>query len=74
MEQTPRNKAYELIHKHHDKIADVGDVIWLNVLHKWMLAKQSALITVDELIEICHFPNENNEAYWNDVKKEIEKL
>lgn len=70
---TPRDKAYELIHQHHDKIDDV-EVIWINVLSKWILAKQCALITVDNLIKICHFPNENNEAYWNDVKKEIEKL
>ena len=76
---TATDKAYELIHKHHDKIADV-DVIWINVLSKWLLAKQCALIAVDEIMNcipsVANDVNKETQSafYWQEVKKAIEKL
>ena len=79
--KTPRETALELIHKHHDKIADV-DVIWVNILNKWILAKQCALISVDEIIkELDRIDRSTQqyiafmklEKYWTEVIEEIKK-
>jgi len=48
----------------------------------WEKAKQSAVIAVDEILKLpcltdeawLNVPNEYKIQYWNEVKKEIEKL
>ncbi len=65
-EMTPREKAIELLEKHE---------ALLNYQH----AKQCALITVDEIIELIEFNKYDDkyweeEKYWSEVKQEINKL
>jgi hypothetical protein len=60
---TPKEKAIELYTKYGD------------ALHVHVLAKECALISVDEIIQ---FGNQQGirepMMYWNKVKEEIEKL
>ena len=57
---TPKEKAHELRDKFH-------------AIHFMSLemAKESALITVDEILEHCY---EVMKRFWKEVKQEIEKL
>lgn len=66
---TPKEKARELVEKYHDEFGML-----------WYLAKQCALVAVDEITEALE--NEENVYlidssyidFWNEVKQEIEKL
>lgn len=68
---TPKEKAKELINKftrfHTNGV--------YSVVHK-DVAKQFALIAVDELIEEAYFTDGyyDRQEYWEKVKQEIEKL
>ena len=69
---TPKEKAEELILKY---LRINGDTEWF---HK-VLAKQCSLIAVDEIIDILSVLPYGMEYlshidYWEEVKKEIEKL
>jgi len=72
---TPKEKAAELVDKMHYNWR-YDDYYGLS----WILATQCALIAVDEmLIEYSsQCPKDSYEmerhVYWNEVKKEIEKL
>lgn len=65
---TPKEKAKELVLKYlrlQEKDCD-----WI---HKG-IAKQSALIAVDEILDIPYTFDEVQFDYWFEVKKQIEKL
>lgn len=68
---TPQETARELI----NKFRRITDEKGLRAI-KLEYAKQCALITVDELIEEAHFTDDyyDRQEYWEEVKKEIEKL
>ncbi len=55
---TPKDKAEELYFKYHNLLINGNSII----------AKQCALIAVDELIK------ETGSKFWYDVKQEINKL
>jgi hypothetical protein len=65
---TPKEKAEELTLKYHN--------LWIN--GNSIMAKQCALIAVDELIEVasdyCDYDETITKKYWEKVKTEIEKL
>lgn len=61
---SPEEKAIELVYKFYDEI-------------KYMeRAKICALISVDEILKVVSFYNDTQAeiAYWQEVKKKIEKL
>ena len=58
MIMTPKQRAAYLIIKYMSKVVDMK------------LAKECALVAVDELIEHC---SDVNQLYWLEVKNEIEK-
>jgi hypothetical protein len=69
---TPQEKAKELI----DKYKPICGSYWGGNINK-QFAKQSALIAVNELLNDCNASNPFEEVrikYWQEVKKEIEKL
>jgi hypothetical protein len=67
---TPRDKAEELVLKYL-RLQEEGSSNWF---HK-ILAKQCALIAVDELIYETQFEVPNiRQRYWKEVKQEIENL
>ena len=55
---TPKQRAAYLIVKYMSKVVSK------------QVAKECALVTVDELIEHC---SDANQLYWMEVKQEIEK-
>ena len=57
MIMTEKQKAAYLIIKYMSKVVDMK------------LAKECALVAVDELIEHCNY----DQLYWKEVKQEIEK-
>jgi hypothetical protein len=62
---TPREIAEELVLKYHN--------LWIN--GNSVMAKQCALIAVDELIYETHFEVPNiRQRWWIEVKNEINKL
>lgn len=76
---TPKEKAKELVDKFenaaYNYFTNTGDGIEVA-----MLAKQSALIAIDEIEKAIDFDwmevqnLERQYAYWEEVKQEIEKL
>lgn len=88
---TPKEKAKELVDKYlqisesidwtdeenYKKAEDFNNQLGNDVIKYWNeLAKQSALIAVDELIEEAYFTDGyyDRQEYWEEVKQEIEKL
>jgi hypothetical protein len=71
---TPKEKARELTDKIYLKIPSVYDPT--NLPH-YPIAKEMALIAVDEILKNYykkHYIVGKNIDYWNEVKKEIEKI
>ena len=71
---TPQEKARDLVDKMYLKIPSVYDPT--NLPH-YPIAKQCALIAVDEIIDLLQIKNYSQAyqyEYWNEVKHEIEKL
>lgn len=78
---TPIEKAMELIEKFEKQVykydLDTNDKYDMSLFH---LAKQCALIAVDEIIKYAQNAYHNEDIikgaklYWNQVKHEIEKL
>jgi hypothetical protein len=65
---TPKEKADELV----NKFKDIKDAYYIDEL-----AKERALIAVDEVIEALHEHHWQNRLiidYWEEVKQEIEQL
>lgn len=71
---TPKEKAEELFNKYCYAIRynEKDSEYWTNIIY----AKQCALISVDEILLIIEseFENEWWINYWQEVKKEINKL
>ena len=69
---TAKEKAIELVDKFTLYLGtDVnGDECYVDILE----AKQCALICVDEILREIPKRFDSEERYWEDVKKEIEKL
>jgi hypothetical protein len=61
---TPQEKAKELVEKY-------AIWSWNETVCDYEVAKQCALIAVDEIIKYCHA---EHIEYWEEVKTEIEKL
>jgi hypothetical protein len=83
MNKTPKEKAKELFDQYHNLIQDIGGELGQEILVS-ILAKQSCLIAVDEIID-SHNKIKNflfneigylitNPEYWEEVKKEINNL
>lgn len=66
---TPKEKAKDLVEKY-------GIWCWNDGVCDYELAKQCALIAVDELTKEGFFTDGyyNRCAFWDEVKQEIEKL
>ena len=61
---TPQEKAKELVEKY-------AIWSWNETVCDYEVAKQCALIAVDEIIKYCHA---EHIEYWEEVKTEIKKL
>jgi uncharacterized protein (UPF0333 family) len=70
---TPKEKAKELV----DKYVSLTDG-WVYGVKGWKHKKQCALIAVDEILKVCENEishcSDKTYFYWQEVKKEIEKL
>ena len=74
---TPKEKAIELVNK---QLIILANAFFASLRSKNEMAKQCALICVDEILE--NIPNEvmsykpfmMNNDYWQEVKQEINKL
>ena len=70
---TPQEKAIELVNKYKEFTED-------NYAESYCNAKQCALIAVDEILDLnlglsnCDENNWETDKFYNEVKKEIEKL
>jgi hypothetical protein len=76
---TPKEKAEELVEKmyvkYEPKIEDKGGIYYFNM--SFDIAKQCAIIAVDEIIEALSFhswQNRNEIEYYEEIKHEIQKL
>jgi len=72
---TPKEKAEELYNKYLILIVD--DIIDMKIIYGTLthkLAKQCALIAVDEILNLCWGGNKIGIKHWQEVKKEIELL
>ena len=66
---TPKEKAVELV----ERFINLYEGVTLGLAKKhW--AKQSALIAVDEMIEVAKSLTMETQEWYEEVKKEIEKL
>lgn len=65
---TPKEKANELVYN----FCDVDVEYMLHFGMEWGMAKQCALICVDEILNILFQHHEID--YWKEVKQEINKL
>lgn len=80
---TPKEKAQSLLDKHRTFIRTADKYCQLNVDDEIYLSKQSALITVNEILNVLS-KTENiqqhpigvwkAQEYWAEVKNELEKL
>lgn len=79
---TPKEKAIELVEKYMPHIAGVDRYNTTLGLYDKTISKQCALIAVDEIINECHMWHGGDYIewdikrfkYWQEVRKEIEKL
>jgi hypothetical protein len=62
---TPKEKAEELVNKY-------SIWCWNEVVCDYEIAKQCALIAVQQILEIIF--SDYDWQYWNEVKQELEKL
>ena len=67
----PKEKALELTEKF---IAPTMDRGLCNYYKSVNIAKECALITADEILKYFKHNGEESNIYWQEVKKEIEKL
>jgi hypothetical protein len=66
---TPKEKAEDLVCNFYTIQSNEYDY-GIN----WEMAKQCALIAVDEIIKTLKPPCLNEYSYWQKIKQEIEKL
>jgi hypothetical protein len=69
---TPKGKALQLITRFQHPLSEESDTDCLHI----EVAKEFALIAVDEILNVIigSYDYELEKIYWQDVKKEIEKL
>lgn len=67
----PKQTADRLLFKIHNGIKHTISNQYLE--KDWQIAKQCALIAVDEVIEAT-IDNESHYEYWQEVKTELQKL
>jgi len=72
---TPKEKAKELVDIYKDITTTwiFKDTITTNVIN-YDLAKNCALIAVDEVLSLCWGGNQIGIKHWQDIRNEIEKL
>ena len=71
---TAKEKADELFTHYHNLIQEIGGELGQEILVS-ILAKQSALIAVDEILNINSVDKDFSLSfYWQDVKDEIESI
>jgi hypothetical protein len=71
---TPEEKAKELFNHYYNLIQRIGGYLEQEILVS-ILAKECALIAVDEIIDINSVDKDFSLShYWLDVKEEIENL
>ena len=68
---TPKLKARELRDKMYLKIPSVYDP---TMLPHYPIAKEMALIAVDEILNQFTWKPSTGMSFWEEVKKEIEKI
>jgi hypothetical protein len=74
MNKSPKEKATELFNHYHNLIQDIGGDMGHEILVS-ILAKQSCLIAVDEILNINSVDKDFSLShYWLDVKQEINNL
>jgi len=72
MNKSPKEKAKELFDQYHNLIQEIGGDMGHEILVS-ILAKNCALIAVDEILEIKSVDKDFSLShYWVDVKDEIE--
>jgi hypothetical protein len=64
---TPKEKAEELVNKY-------SIWCWNEVVCDYEIAKQCALIAVDEILNAVTAIADKRYDYWKEVKQELEKL
>ena len=73
---TPKEKAEELVGKCFDTFINDEDEHYVGTA--WKLSKQCALIAVDEILNLeppeLSYLEPFSKSWWQEVKKEIEKL
>lgn len=69
---TPKEKVKELIDKFKNRSIELGET------HSQLMAEANALIAVDEILDIIKYHGidigKHSLLFYQDVKKEIEKL
>ena len=74
MNKSPEEKAKELFDQYHNLIQEIGGELGQEILVS-ILAKQSCLIAVDEILNINSVDKDFSLShYWLDVKQEINNL
>ena len=68
---TPKEKAMQMTEKY---IAPTMDRRLCGYIQSILVAKQCALIALDEILNTGKDVDEFCDSYWQDVKQEIEKL
>jgi hypothetical protein len=71
MNKTPKEKAKQLFNQYHNLIQEIGGDMGHEILVS-ILAKQSCLIAVDEIIKATK-PLAST-YFWQEVKEEINNL
>ena len=77
---TPKEKAKYLVDRFIEPTIKYNTINGIGYYHDFKSAKQCALIAVDEILEILDFDLGHDDTarglctYWQEVKKEIEKL
>jgi len=74
MNKTPEEKAKELFGYYHNLIQEIGGDMGHEILVS-ILAKQSSLIAVDEILRIKSVNKDDILSnYWEEVEQEINNL
>jgi hypothetical protein len=74
MNKSPKEKAKQIFDQYHNLIQDIGGDMGHEILVS-ILAKQSCLIAVDEILNINSVDKDFSLSYyWLDVKEEINNL
>jgi hypothetical protein len=71
MNKSPKEKAKELFNQYHNLIQEIGGDMGHEILVS-ILAKQSCLIAVDEIIKAT--TPLTSTYFWQEVKQEINNL